>query len=155
MLTSGAVLLHDNARPHIAARMRAPLEHFNWELFDHPLYSPDLAPSDYHLFTYLKNWFGSQHFSNNEELIRGVKTWLNSQAYKNLFPDTSASIPAVTTLRSSLSMYVFFVYNNFFSLVACFRKRFPEAAFQIALISVRSNQSKPKIFILWLASAGH
>jgi hypothetical protein len=55
MLTSGVVPLHDNARPHTAARIRAPLEHFSWELFDDPSYSPNLAPSDYHLFTYLKN----------------------------------------------------------------------------------------------------
>jgi hypothetical protein len=53
------------------------LEHFNWELPDHPPYSPDLARSYCHLFTYLKNWFGSQHFSN--ELKKGVKTWLSSQ----------------------------------------------------------------------------
>jgi hypothetical protein len=52
MLTYGVVLLHDNARPHTAASTRALLEHSNWELFDHP----DLAPSDYYLFTYLKNW---------------------------------------------------------------------------------------------------
>jgi transposase len=75
MLTPGVVLLHDNARPHTAAGTRILLEHFNWELFDHPPYSPDLAPSDCHLFTYLKNWFGSQRFSNNEKLIEGVKTW--------------------------------------------------------------------------------
>jgi hypothetical protein len=56
------------------------LEHFNWELFDHPLYSPDLAPSDYHLLTYLKIWLGSQRHSNNEELLEGVKTWLSSHA---------------------------------------------------------------------------
>jgi histone-lysine N-methyltransferase SETMAR len=56
MLTSGVVLLHDNAYPHSAARTRALLVHFSWELFDHPPYSPDLAPSEYHLFTrtYLK-----------------------------------------------------------------------------------------------------
>jgi hypothetical protein len=37
---------------------------------------------------------------------------------RSLFPDTtSASIPAVIALRSSLSMYVFFVYNNFFFLL--------------------------------------
>jgi hypothetical protein len=41
-----------------------------------------------------------------------------TQAYKNLFPDTaSASIPAMTMLRSSLSIYVFSVYNNFFFLL--------------------------------------
>jgi transposase len=56
MLTSGAELLHDNVRSQRAARTRALLEHFNWELFVHPPYSPDLAPSDYHLFTYPKNW---------------------------------------------------------------------------------------------------
>jgi transposase len=63
MLTSVVVLLHDNARPHTAARTRALLEHFDWELFDHTPYSPDLAPSDYHLFTYLNNWLTSQRFN--------------------------------------------------------------------------------------------
>jgi hypothetical protein len=56
------------------------MEHFNWELFDYPPYSPDLAPSDYHLFTYPKNWSLSQRFNNNEELTEDVKTWLSSQA---------------------------------------------------------------------------
>jgi histone-lysine N-methyltransferase SETMAR len=70
MLTFGEVLLHDNARPHTAARTRALLEHFNWELFDRHPYSPDLASSDFHLFTYLKNWFRLQRFNNNEELIK-------------------------------------------------------------------------------------
>jgi transposase len=121
MLTFNVVLPNDNACPHTAACTRALLEHFNWELFDHPPYSPDLSPSDYHLFTYLKNWLGSQSFDNIKELMEGVKTWLSpynslTQAYTNLFPDTTnASVPAVSTLKSSLSMYVFFVYNNFFS----------------------------------------
>jgi transposase len=53
MLTSGVVLLHDNARLYTAARTRTLLEHFSWELFDHPPYSPDLAPSDYHQYSYL------------------------------------------------------------------------------------------------------
>jgi transposase len=66
ILTSSVVLFHDNAHPHTAACIRALLEHFNWELSDHPPYSPDLAPSGYHLFTYLKNWLRSQHFNNNE-----------------------------------------------------------------------------------------
>jgi hypothetical protein len=48
MLTYGLVYLHDIAlpRPHTAARTRVLLEHFNWELFDHTPYSPDLGPSD-------------------------------------------------------------------------------------------------------------
>jgi hypothetical protein len=48
MLTSGVlvVLLRDNTGPHTAARTQALLEHFNLELFDHPPYKPNLAPSD-------------------------------------------------------------------------------------------------------------
>jgi histone-lysine N-methyltransferase SETMAR len=64
MLTSGPVVLHDNARPHTATCTSALLKHFNWELFDRPPYSPDLAESDYHLYTYLINWLGSQHINN-------------------------------------------------------------------------------------------
>jgi histone-lysine N-methyltransferase SETMAR len=76
MLTSGVlvVLFHDNVRLHTAVHTRALLEHFNRELFDHRPYSPDLALSNYHLFTYLKNLLRSQHFNSNEEFMEGVKT---------------------------------------------------------------------------------
>jgi hypothetical protein len=57
MLISGAV----HARPHTATRSLALLEHFNWELFDHTAYSPDLASSDC-----LKNCLGSQRCDNND-----------------------------------------------------------------------------------------
>ena len=43
------ILLHDNARPHIAKPVKKYLE-VKWEILPHPLYSPDIAPSDFHLF---------------------------------------------------------------------------------------------------------
>jgi hypothetical protein len=43
MLTKGVVLLHDNARPHTAARAKALLQQFNWEIFEHPLLQPGLG----------------------------------------------------------------------------------------------------------------
>jgi histone-lysine N-methyltransferase SETMAR len=78
MLTSSVVLLHANACPHAAACAQPLLEHFNWELFNHPHYSPDLAHNDYYLFTYLKDWLGLQCFNNNE-LMEGVEMWLSLQ----------------------------------------------------------------------------
>lgn len=42
--------LHDNARPHIAKISRKKLQELGWTVMPHPAYSPDLAPSDYHLF---------------------------------------------------------------------------------------------------------
>jgi hypothetical protein len=122
MLTSGVRLFHDNARLHTAACTRALMDHFNWGLFDHLPYSPDLASSEHYMFTYLKNWLESQRFSNNKEFMDGVKTWPSSQVAdssdtgtQNSFTDTtSASVPAVTTLRSSLSVCEFFLYNSIF-----------------------------------------
>jgi hypothetical protein len=105
------VLLHDNVHPDAAGCTQALREHLNWKLFDHPPYSPDLASRHYHLFTYPKNWLRSQCFNSNEELMKGVKTWLSSQA-------ADFSILVMTTLRSSLSMYVFlYIIVFFFSLL--------------------------------------
>ena len=50
-LSRGILLLHDNARPHTARQIQALLrEQFHWNIFEHPRYSPDLAPSDFFLF---------------------------------------------------------------------------------------------------------
>jgi hypothetical protein len=62
-------------------------------LSDHPPYSPDLAPSDHHLFTYLKHWLGSQRFNSSEELLEGVKTWQSSQAADFFDTGTEKRIP--------------------------------------------------------------
>ena len=54
MLSSTILMLHDNARPHSAAQTQDFITSFKWEQMDHPPYSPDTAPSDYHLFLHLK-----------------------------------------------------------------------------------------------------
>ncbi|GBM18709.1 hypothetical protein AVEN_9003-1 [Araneus ventricosus] len=49
-------------------------------LFDHPPYSPDLAPSDFHLFLKLKEFLVGKRFGSDEELENAVTTWLNELA---------------------------------------------------------------------------
>ena len=78
MLTKGVILLH-NAWPHTAARTNALIKLFNWEIFDHPPYSPDLAPNDYNLFTKMV-WLATQCLHTNEELMDGVNNWLHNLA---------------------------------------------------------------------------
>jgi hypothetical protein len=97
-----AVLLHDNVHLHTAARTRALLKHFNWEFIDHPPYSPspDLALSNYHLFTYLKNCLGSQPF-NNDEWMEGVKMWLSPQVAEFFDTGIQKLIPRYKCLNSS------------------------------------------------------
>jgi histone-lysine N-methyltransferase SETMAR len=69
--------MHDNARPHAAARTQAMLQEFGWEVFEHPAYSPDLAPSDFHLFPKLKEFLNGRRFKSDEEVNDAVKEWLN------------------------------------------------------------------------------
>jgi hypothetical protein len=72
MLSKGVVLLHDNAHPQTTVRTNALIKHFNCEIFIHPSYSPDLAPSNYHLFSKMV-WLATQRFHCNEELMDGVE----------------------------------------------------------------------------------
>ena len=52
MLSATILLFHDNTQPHSAAQTQDLITSFKWEQMDHPLYSPDLVPSDYHLLTH-------------------------------------------------------------------------------------------------------
>lgn len=60
--------LHDNARPHVAKLTRQKLIDLGWEVLPHPPYSPDLAPSDYHLFLALSNSLRDLSFENEDAL---------------------------------------------------------------------------------------
>ncbi|GFU95882.1 histone-lysine N-methyltransferase SETMAR [Trichonephila clavipes] len=46
----------------------------------HPSYSPDLTPSDFHLFLHLKSFLAGKHFNNDKELKENVSDWLKTQA---------------------------------------------------------------------------
>ena len=80
-MSSKVLFFHDNTHPHTANRTRELLDHFGWEVFDHPLYSTDLAPSNYHLFPNMKTWLTTQRF-HDAEMQAGVNEWLKSQAAK-------------------------------------------------------------------------
>jgi hypothetical protein len=66
-------MLHDDACPHTAATMQNLIMTFGWERFDHPSYSPDLAPSEFHMFQHLKTFLGGQWF--HDEMKEGVNMW--------------------------------------------------------------------------------
>lgn len=68
------LILHDNARPHTSLRTREHLKKLGWTTLPHPPYSPDLAPSDFHLFGPLKDGLRGRHFDDDESVIQAVKT---------------------------------------------------------------------------------
>jgi histone-lysine N-methyltransferase SETMAR len=52
--TKVVLFLHDNAPAQRALATQKKLAHLGFQCLDRPPYSPDLAPSDYHLFPGLK-----------------------------------------------------------------------------------------------------
>ena len=73
-------LLHDNARPHSAAQTQDLITSFKCEQMIHHPYSPDLAPSDFHLFLHLKKFLGGKWFDDDDDLKGTVQKWLTTQA---------------------------------------------------------------------------
>ena len=81
MLSRGMCLLQDKARPHSAHVTTALLEKFKWDILDHPPYSPDLAPSDCHLFLHPKKHLAGKKFDDDDdETQEEVMTWFKEQA---------------------------------------------------------------------------
>jgi hypothetical protein len=62
---------------HVTAAL---LEKFKWDVLDHPPYSPDLAPSDFHLFLHLKKYLGGKKFDDYDEVQEEIMTWFKGQA---------------------------------------------------------------------------
>ena len=70
-----AIIFHnDNARPHVAIPVKNYWENSGWEDLPHPPDSPDLAPSDYHLFRSMQNALTGIGFTSEQ----GIKNWLDS-----------------------------------------------------------------------------
>ena len=65
---------HDNARPHAAILVKNYLENSGCEVLPHSPYSPDLAPSEYHLWQSMQNALTGIRFTSEQ----GIKNWLDS-----------------------------------------------------------------------------
>ena len=55
------------------------IEELGWEVLSHPPYSPDLAPSDYHLFRSMQHSLAERKFTNREKVQLWVSNYFESQ----------------------------------------------------------------------------
>ena len=72
---------------------------------DQPPYSPDLAPSDFHLFLHLKKFLGGKRF-DDDDLKDAVQKWLTSQAAPFYDEGIQKLVPSYDKCLSNGSEYV-------------------------------------------------
>lgn len=77
-------ILHDNACPHTTRLRVELLEGYGWDVFTP--HSPDLATSDYHIFTELKDALGGERRENYDEikLVIGERTRSESSSAREI-----------------------------------------------------------------------
>jgi histone-lysine N-methyltransferase SETMAR len=84
----------DNARPHTSKKTLDYMkETLGWDLLPHPPYSPDIAPSDYHLFRSLKNYLRGKRFKNDEEVQNGLGQFFVSKMGTDFFERGLKKLP--------------------------------------------------------------
>jgi hypothetical protein len=62
--------------------MVAKIKDLHFECLPHPLYSPDLAPSDFHVFGALKEDLSGRKFRYDKEVQDEVQDWLYKVFFK-------------------------------------------------------------------------
>lgn len=76
----GVMLQHDNAKPHTAKKTQEKIRDLQWEVLPHPPYSPDCAPSDYHLFRSLQNFLAGKKFDSLDDVKTVLKGYFASKS---------------------------------------------------------------------------
>jgi histone-lysine N-methyltransferase SETMAR len=75
-INNEVLLLHDNAPVHKSNIVQAAIRQTGLVELNHPSYSPDIAPSDYHMFFHMKKFLRGRSFDSNDEVIGTVEDYL-------------------------------------------------------------------------------
>ena len=87
------IIFHqDNARPHVSLMTRQKLLQLGWQVLIHLPYSPDTAPSDFHLFRSLQNSLNGKNCNSLEDCKRHLEQF-SAQKDKKFGEDGIMKLP--------------------------------------------------------------
>lgn len=75
LMKKKSIFHQDSAPVHKGVVAMGKLRDLGYELLGHPPYSPDLAPSDFHLFPKFKKFLSGKRFSSNEDIQTAVDAY--------------------------------------------------------------------------------
>ncbi|GBL84549.1 hypothetical protein AVEN_117277-1 [Araneus ventricosus] len=110
ILSKFVLLFHDSTRPRTASIASDLKQRLQCNILEHPPYSLDLEPSDFHFFGPLNKHLVSRHFRTYAEIQEAIVKWLHDldtdlfyAVFDRLFTgDTNASTIMVTMWKSSM-----------------------------------------------------
>ena len=70
-----SILHHANGRPNVAKPVKTYLKTLKWEVLSHMPYSPDIAPSDWHLYRSMTHGLFGKRFTSYKDTRKWVDSW--------------------------------------------------------------------------------
>ena len=87
------IIFHqDNARLHVCLMTRQKLLQFGWGVLIHLPYSPDITPSDFHLFRQSQNFLHGKNFNSLEDCKRHLEKFF-AQKDEKFWEDGTMKLP--------------------------------------------------------------
>ena len=76
----GVILQHDNAKPHTSKLTKDKIKELGYEVLPHPPHSPDIAPSDYHLFRSLAHFLKGKTYKEIDDIKRDLTLFFGKKS---------------------------------------------------------------------------
>ena len=77
--------------PHVAKRVKKTLEALDWDVLPYLPYSPDITPSDYHLFRSMQSGLSGERFRSYGDIKNWFDEWITPKP--NFFYHGIRSLP--------------------------------------------------------------
>lgn len=91
--TRQVILQYDNVLPHAAKAMKDVICNLGWEILPRVPHSPDLVPSDYHMFQALQYRMGDSYYFNTvEDIQESIKDFIDCKPL-SFFDDGIRELP--------------------------------------------------------------
>ena len=107
------LFLHDNAKPHTSNMAQKKIKELQWEVLPHPPYSPDLAPSDFHLFRSMEHLLCNQKFKSSDNVDLVVSQYIDlknpkffSDGFKSAISKKSLTAMEIISLNNYCNLCV-------------------------------------------------
>lgn len=86
----GVILQHSNTKSHCSLRTLEKINELGWEILPHPPSSPDISPTNFHLYRSLQQFLNDKTFENFDDIQNDISSYFAKMSvdfYRNAIED--------------------------------------------------------------------